>query len=253
MLAAQFHPYSTSHVFAVLGAIAATWLAIAGGLRARDTPRERSYRASMAGLTLLLWLISSALWLRPGSYDAATSLPLHVCDLTGLLVPLALLARTPWVMGLVYFWGLALSANAFLTPTLNEPFPTLLFFNFWATHAAIVGGAVYLVIVERYRPTLAHLAIALAALAAYTLAIMPLNLANDWNYGYVGPKDPSQPTVISRLGAWPGRLVWLTLLVTVAMALCWLPWAIAKWWGRGRAVDEAVEGPHEPSPEHLES
>ena len=41
---------------------------------------------------------------------------------------------------LTYYWGLTLSVQALVQPTLTEPFPDVEFFVFWGKHVLIVLG-----------------------------------------------------------------------------------------------------------------
>jgi hypothetical integral membrane protein (TIGR02206 family) len=223
-----FTPYSPEHWGAIAAAVVATAIAIALGLRVRGTAREQPFRTVMVGLTALIWLTSTTLWSWPGNLDPSVSLPLHLCDLAGFVLPLAILTRHRVLCALVYFWGLGLSSQAFCTPTLEAPISDWRFWNFWVTHTAIVGGAFYLIIVERYRPRFRDVGIGVAAGLAYVAVVLPLNIAMDWNYGYVGRSDPSQPTIIDSLGAWPGRVALMIALTIVLMTVMVLPFEIAR-------------------------
>jgi uncharacterized membrane protein YwaF len=54
----------------------------------------------------------------------------------------------------------------------------------------------------------------------------------DWNYGFVGPSTPEQPTPVDSLGPYPRRLVWMSLLGCVVFVVLWLPWRFFE----GRAI-----------------
>jgi hypothetical protein len=51
----------------------------------------------------------------PGHLRWDKSLPLHICDLTRLLVPVALWTNHRAARAMLYFWGLGLSSQAFIT------------------------------------------------------------------------------------------------------------------------------------------
>jgi uncharacterized membrane protein YwaF len=73
------------------------------------------------------------------------SLPLQICDFAWIVVAVALLTSRPTPRptptALTYYWGLTLSVQALVQPTLTQPFPQLDFFVFWGKHVCIVWGA----------------------------------------------------------------------------------------------------------------
>ncbi len=56
-------------------------------------------------------------------FSARHSLPLQICDLAWIFVAWALLTAHPLPLALTYYWGLTLSVQALVQPTLTEPFP----------------------------------------------------------------------------------------------------------------------------------
>ena len=224
-----FHPYSAPHALAVLAFLVITITCVLVGRRLRGTPGEAPWRVGLTIAAAMVWLVSLTLWAMPGTFDPAISLPLHLCDLAGLALPLALLPGWRWARALVWFWGIGLSSQAFVTPTLTQPVGSLLFLNFWSTHIAVVGGAIYLVLVERYRPKFRDFARTVVISLFWFALVLALNTATRWNYGYIGPTPPDQPpTVIDFLGPWPARVVPLALLGIAVMGITLVPWEIAR-------------------------
>jgi uncharacterized membrane protein YwaF len=91
---------------------------------------------------------------------------------------------------------------------------------FWIGHTQILGSAVYLVAVQRWRPTIRDLGVAIVTTAVYILLVLPLDAALGVDYGNVGPG--SSPTAF--LGPWPLRVFWLLVLEGTLFVLMWLPW-----------------------------
>ncbi len=86
-------------------------------------------------------------------YTFAQSLPLQVCDLAGLVGPMALLTRKQWLRAILYFWGLGLSIQGFIQPVLKDKgLGDVEFWLFWANHTMIVGTAVYDLVALGFRP-----------------------------------------------------------------------------------------------------
>jgi hypothetical integral membrane protein (TIGR02206 family) len=98
------------------------------------------------------------------------------------------------------------------------------FWTFWIPHANLTGAAVYIVMVEGFRPGWADCARIYAITVLYLLLILPFDLLTGFNYGYVGPDMPSQPPIMEHLGPWPWRVLVMTLLAAMAFVLLQLPW-----------------------------
>ncbi|MEM1110142.1 MAG: TIGR02206 family membrane protein [Planctomycetota bacterium] len=168
------------------------------------------------------------------------SWPLHICDLAGLLGPIALLTGWRPLRATVYFWAMGLAVWGVVTPTLAEGPGTLVFWLFWINHGGVMLYAVYDVAVLGYRPTLRGWGLASIVSLAYVAVVVPLNLANPgWNYGYLGDFELSQKTPLDLLPAWPMRLLGIEVLGAMMMLLAWLPWGVLAW--RQRRLGVGVE------------
>jgi hypothetical integral membrane protein (TIGR02206 family) len=223
-----FRPFSVAHLTTVLffGSLAAAIIVL--GLRWRGTRAQRVLEMVLASFTGAMWLAVTLWAFLPANYDPAYSFPINVCDLVALLVPFALLKPGNVSYALLYFWGLTLSLQGIITPDLSHGPDTLAFWLFWAHHVVIVGAALYIVIVRRFRPTARHFALAAGAGLAWLAIVFPINVAFGWNYGYIGDALPGQPSLIDVLGPWPLRVVWMVVLASVAMLLLLLPWLGAQ-------------------------
>ncbi|MCB9846501.1 MAG: TIGR02206 family membrane protein [Phycisphaeraceae bacterium] len=228
-----FTSFGLCHALSAMSSICAAAIAITLGLRWRHTRPEIRLRHALAWGTAL-WQIYAVVWfILPQNFDLGTSLPLHFCDLAGLVAPAALLLRWRFLRTLLFFWGLALSSQAFIQPTLEQGPASMRFWLFWVGHLQIVGLALYDVIVLEYRPRwrdFFHIAI---ANTTYIGLAMALDVAITANYGYVGRSLPDQPTVLDHVGPWPWRVLWLYLAGHAIMAM--IVWAF-------HAVQRAIAG-----------
>ncbi|GJQ30824.1 MAG: hypothetical protein HBSAPP03_27080 [Phycisphaerae bacterium] len=224
-----FAPFSLQHALCVAGFVLAVIVLLVAGRRAGPhEPRARRV------VVILLWLfivVYNAYYLWPSRFDPAVSLPLQLCDLALLAAPLAL-AGVAWARPLLYFWGLLLSSQGFISPTVEVGPAHARFWLFWISHAVIVGGAVYDLVVLRYRPRFADFAWAYGAGVAYILAMFEFNRRTGFNYGFVGSSTPGAPTLLDHLGPWPGRVLWMILLGGVVQFIAWILWPLAARLGR---------------------
>ena len=223
----SFESFSLEHILTVAGFAVVIAVAIAAA-RGIDRDRRRLLELSVAALAGALW-VGIVIWgFAPSRFDPRWSYPINICDLVALIVPIAFV-RPHWTWhALLYFWGLTLSTQAILTPDLVSGPSTLAFWIFWLMHVLIVGGAVYVLVVRRYRPTWRDCAFAIAAAVLWLVVVFAIDLATGFNYGYVGNAKPSQPTLIDYLGPWPQRVAVMAILGSVAMMILQLPWTLLR-------------------------
>ena len=61
----------------------------------------------------------------------------------------------------------------------------------------------------------------------YVAVILPFNAWTGYSYGYLGPDQPQQPSLLSRFGPWPLRVIPLLLVTHCVMAMLVVPWMVA--------------------------
>lgn len=192
---------------------------------ASEGPRVARVRLLMLLAVTVIQAANLTYFVLPAQRDMSQSLPLHLCDLAGLLAIAALALPGVRVLAIVlYCWGIGLSTQAFFTPTVPTGPDTLRFHLFFLSHLSIVAPAIFLVTSRLYRPRPMDIVTAFCVTLAYGLAMVALNNATGWNYGYVGKLSTEKPTVIDKLGAWPLRLVWLGCIIMGVYAAIVLPW-----------------------------
>ena len=150
-----------------------------------------------------------------GHFVAATDLPLSLCDAAALVAAWAVLSPSPWRVEVTYFWGLAGTLQALLTPDLASPFPSLVFFQYIVGHVAVVAAALYLTVSLGLRPRKGAPYRVLAISAAYSLLVGIADWTTGADYMFLR-RPPGNPTLLDLLGPWP---VYIFVAVPVALAL----------------------------------
>jgi hypothetical integral membrane protein (TIGR02206 family) len=221
-----FNPYGALHAVAlIVCAVAIAAPAVAG--RMLDRKAEMILRGGLAALAVIYWLAYTTWWNWHG-LEPRTGLPLQLCDVNGLLAPLALLSGWRAARATQYFWTAALTVQAFIQPALTAGPTSPVFWAFWTAHSLIAACAVYDIVVLRYRPCWSDLGRALLVSAAYVAVVVPVN---DWlgsNYGFLGnPAAAAEiPPFVQALGPWPQRAIILIALVPLGFVVVLLPWLI---------------------------
>ncbi len=188
-----------------LGVLASTAVAIAALIYVARTQAPQ-FRSSVAWiLALVLGLNKTAVLLHAsasGGLTLANALPMHLCDWTTVVAVLALVTGGRLACELAWFWGLAGTAQAILTPDLYYDFPDFEFLSFFISHSGVVAAGVYAPLHWRHPMTWASAGRAFIWLQGYAIAAIGVNLLVGANYGYLMAK-PARASLLDLLGPWP--------------------------------------------------
>jgi hypothetical integral membrane protein (TIGR02206 family) len=219
--AAAFHAYGPSHaavgVLFVVGVVAVVVL----GRDVRGRATEQQVRRGFALLIPVFTVPLQVLQLLPDDYDVGTSLPLQLCDLSWMVAIHALWTRSRRSSAVLYFWGLTLTVQALITPTLDQAFPDPRFFMFFGMHLLTIWAAVFLTFGLGCVPDWRGYRFTVMCTAGWAAAVMGVNAVAGTNYGYLAHK-PSTGSVLDVLGPWP-------LYVVVEVAAVVAGWALITW------------------------
>ena len=224
-MTANFQLFGPVH-FLILGSVV-VFAAVLALIQRRLAPGTKWLRI---GLGIVL-LADSAFWF---SYLAVTGqpifpslLPIELCDLTLYLAAIALFTLSPVCFDVAYYWALAGSSMALLTPNLFGHFPSVTTVQFFVEHGLAVSAVLYLVWSRQARPrpgSIGRTMIAVNLLAAFDGVF-------DWifktDYMYLGAK-PAHVSLLSFLGPWPWYIatsegVALALFLLLYLPF-WRPW-----------------------------
>lgn len=161
----------------------------------------------------MVQIVNLVFWSTPPRLNLAESLPLHICDLAGIIAAIGLLTEARWARLLMFYWGIGLSTQAFITPVIADAPDTMRFQLFFLSHLTIVATSLYDIFVRGFRPTWRDCAWGILLTLAYGGLVIPLNMLFHWNYGYTAQTSPDNPTMIDKLGTWPLRLLWMAIII----------------------------------------
>ena len=230
----EFAPYGWLHLGAVCGCLAIIAGVVLAG-RSLDEARQTQLRRLLGIFGIAYWLAYNIWWNRNG-IDVATGLPLQICDVNGVIAPLALLTLRRWLRATLYFWAFALTTQAFIQPALQAGPANPIFWWFWAQHTIILGYAVFDLAVLGFRPDWRDCGRACAAGAAYLAIVVPLDLWLGADYGYLGDLPPENiPPFVAALGPWPARALIVVALAAATFVVVELPWRLSRGGSAARA------------------
>ncbi|MFU8894469.1 MAG: TIGR02206 family membrane protein [Luteolibacter sp.] len=239
-----FAPFTGQHGFAVLVGICAGAAILMAGRRG-GRPR-RLAGAVLAFANLAAWPLSQFAWMGyPKSLD--NILPFHLCDVAAITAGFALLSGNRLVRKLTYFWGLAATLQALLTPAIMMGFPHPPFIMFFVHHFAVVIAAVWFPVVDGWRPRRPLWRDPLHAYGwsvVYLAFAMLVNQLLGTNFAFAAAPPPN-PSLIDHLGPWPWYLLPMQVLGVVFFLLLALPFR----WIRGGEHERNVSPQEVAGPE----
>jgi hypothetical integral membrane protein (TIGR02206 family) len=197
----------------------------------RVSPGEERFRRGFAILIPVFTVPFQLLQLLPGDFTLGTSLPLQICDLSWMVAVWALWTLDSRAVALLYFWGLTLTVQAAITPSLDQTFPDPRYFMFWGMHFLTIWAAVYLVCLAG-GPNWQGYRLTFGLTAVWAAAVLAFNAVTGTNYGYLSRK-PETSSLLDVLGPWPAY-------VGAEIVILAIGWALMTWPGvaAGRTAPE---------------
>lgn len=217
-MSAPFQLFGLPHLL-IVGLIPSIALALA--LWSRGNERlARPIRFGLGTIVLIVELTWYAYYVQRGWFTFPYSLPLHLCDLVLWLTIYTAFTLRRWSYELVYYWGLAGTTMAVLTPDVSTPAFSYLTLSFFAAHGGIIVTILFLTWSKQLRPRKGSMWRAFLALNIYAAAIGLFNSIFKTNYFFICEK-PTEASLLDFMGPWP---VYLLLGEILGLALFWLLW-----------------------------
>lgn len=219
----RFEAFTGQH-FLILGLFLIGAVGIIGlGRGQRGRPSEEPTRRILAIGVVLAAVGVQIYQLLPDDWDVGTSLPLALCDFAWMTAAYALWTRSRWAAAMTYYWGLTLTIQGVITPSLGQTFPDPRFFGFWSLHLTVIWAALYLTFGLGLSPTWRGYRLTVAVTAVWAVVGYVFNVVADTNYGYLNDKPPSA-SILDLLGPWPVYVFAEIGIIIAAWALITWPW-----------------------------
>jgi len=212
-----FQPFGLDHWAVLIFMLAAGLMFVFRARRIRNIADDR-FLCFILALSLLTNEVVS-LTVRSIS-QGVLILPLHLCDFALLFLVWSLFTKNTWTGEIAFFWGLAGSFQAVLTPDLREGFPSFPWASFFFGHCGVVLGAVYLLARSYTKVTVVSVWRAWLFTNLYALVIGFVNWRLGTNFGYLARK-PEHPSLLDYLGPWPYYIFWAELVALGLFFLCY--------------------------------
>jgi hypothetical integral membrane protein (TIGR02206 family) len=229
--AARFESFTGQH-FALLAffAVGAVALVLLG--RAQREQNSSRVTCRVLALGVFCAAVPNQVYvLVPSNFSAGSSLPVELCDLAWMTAIWALWSGRRLPTALTYFWGLTLTVQGIVTPSLGHVFPDPEYFVFWAKHLLVVWSALYLTLGLGRGPSWRDYRLTVAVTAAWAVVVYCIDVAFDANYGYLVRK-PDSASLLDAFGPWPTYLL-------VSLGILVAGWALITWPWQDRVPQDA--------------
>jgi len=215
----MFMMFSAAHIAALAAAALLLAAIVLGRRRLRSRGANRAARITLAAL-LVGCEIGLHAWYALTDNWGVHALPFQLCSITVWLSAAIMLlgARGRSLHDIVFFLGLLGALQAMLTPNLDYTFPHFRYYHFFLAHIGIIAVSVFLVVVDRYRPTLRSAFRAWIWLHVLAVPGAVANWLTGSNFMFLARK-PDTASLLDLLAPWPWYLLQLEV---IAAALCLL-------------------------------
>ncbi|WP_240516009.1 YwaF family protein [Candidatus Izimaplasma bacterium ZiA1] len=161
--------------------------------------------------------------------DIKDHLPITVCGWTAILGGFMLLSKRQTLFDIVYFFALAGSINALITPAvITDNGPThFRYYQFWIEHLSIFIAVFYMIAVHKFRPNLKSAFKSMGALIMLTIIALYVNANIEGaNYLFLSSTengDSALNFLPTNIGL---RIVIMGSIISVLYFIAYLPWII---------------------------
>ena len=227
LAAGGFQSFTPQH-FLLIGIFLAVAVAlvVVGRSRPNQGPGDRFDRG-FAVVIVVVVVPSQLFQLTPWDFSLGSSLPLSLCDFAWLAAAWALWTHAGVPTAVTYFWGLTLTIQGILTPSLGQTFPDPRYFMFWSMHFLVVWAAVYLTFGLGLGPGWREYGATLAITLGWAVVAGTFDAVAGVNYGYLAHK-PSSGSLLSLFGPWPVYVVVSLGILVGGWALMTWPWVVVR-------------------------
>ncbi len=234
-----FELFSTSHLIA-LGCFILIIVIMVVNRKRFSEPARANIRYGMAAILIINEIAWHAWNIYNGKWTVQELLPFHLCSVLVWVGAIMLIKKSIRIYEFAFLLGIPGALQAMLTPDLGiYDFPHFRYYQVFISHGLIIISALYMTVVEGFRPTPRSVLRVIIGANIYAAIITGLNFLIGSNYLYTAHK-PVTASLLDVLPAWPWYLPILELLALFFIGLMYLPFAIRDGRKKSAPVSEAV-------------
>lgn len=225
-----------------LGILAALFIAVFILFKKRE--RAHAVFAYICSSLIITGDIASRIWLiSNGTFRASYDMALHMCDISGVIIPLFLFMKPgrfrERIYNLLFIWGLGGALMALLTPEMGGyAFPSYYYFNFFIKHSMIIFGVLIATVFYGMRPKIKYLGWVMAVSTAIVAAVYgidqlvrlmpPFEPGNYMFLSYPPTGGSLIDVLVDIFGSSPYYIIGLEIIGAAIYVLLWLPFFVGS-------------------------
>ena len=182
------------------------------------------------------WILAATIWSAEvswhtwvyltGQWTVQWMLPLNLCSVLIWLTGFMLVFKNRTIYEFCYFLGIGAAIQYLATPDLGiYGFPSFRFVETFISHGLLVTCAIYMTVVEGFRPTWKSMLRVFLVGNAYMLVIYFINLGLHSDYLDINAK-PGTPSLLDLLPPWPYYIAYMELIAVVTFLLLYIPFVL---------------------------
>lgn len=222
----DFRYFSLAHLIPILVMLGLIYLLYRYGKNLNEWKHEETLRIVFA----IVLLLSDMSYFWHKMYigaDVANHLPVTVCGWAAVMGSFMLMTKKQWFFDVVYFFVLAGSINALITPAVivdNGP-TRFRYYQFWVEHTGIFLSVFYMIFVFRYQVTLKSMRRSATMLLVLTgLALFVNANIEGANYLFLATTEAGESVLDFLPSNLALRMLLMGSIIGVLYALAYLPW-----------------------------
>ena len=229
--AVEFEHFSLAHFLPIIIMIGIITLVIIFRNKIKNFKHESAIRLTMAFIMIIcemsyFWRLTNVASLNPTPVD---HLPITLCGWAMIFSSYLVVTKNQTLFDIAYFWVLAGSIFALITPTvITYCGPTRFrYYQFWVEHTFGFISIFYMIFVHGMRPNVKSVIKSLSGLIILaTIAIGVNAMIPGANYLYVAGPETTKSILDFLPKNYAVRLTLMFFIVCAMFFLCYLPWMI---------------------------
>ncbi len=221
--------FSEQHILAITMVIL-SWGVLA--LIFKDKSIDKKWRFIVVmSLILPLLEIAQMLWYKSvGQFSLGYTLPLHLCSLMCLILPIMAFTRNDLLMEYSYAMGLAPALMTLLTPDVYYyPSFSFIYIQTMLVHGIICFIPMFLIFGMGFKPNIRKLPKVIGMLISFSILITPVNFLTNGNYFFLKyPAEGSPMELFADLVGKPWYLIPTFLFGCMLWTVMYFPFIIIE-------------------------
>ncbi len=221
--------FSVQHIIA-LGMVVCIWMLLILLFKDRNTDYKWKFIKCVSLLLPLMEISQIAWYISIGEFSSGYTLPLHLCSLMSVILPVMAFTRNRLLQEYSFAIGLATALMAVITPDVYYyPAFTFIYIQSMLVHGTICFIPIFMVTAMGFKPRITNLPKVIGVLFLFAIAVVPVNYFTDGNYFFLRYPAPGSPMeVFADMVGSPWYLIPTFLLGCVLWTVMYLPFVLLE-------------------------